>query len=152
MIILDVLLGRTTAIACHCSAAFAWSYSYLDRWDCSTAYYWWIFSFCSPLPFLFELAIALQFAACTQWATPWNASMVDTTFNPIWPCQLYNWPLLGLSVTTPFSVSSSFTEALRGTVRNNIKQSKYQENKNIKSLLWSDTFILEWFFAYEHSP
>jgi len=49
------------AIACHAVAAFMWSISYIERWDCSSPYSWYIFIFCSGLPLISELAVFIGF-------------------------------------------------------------------------------------------
>lgn len=57
----NLLLLSILAIVCHSVAAFIWSISYIERWDCSSPYSWYLFIFCSGLPLTSELAVFISF-------------------------------------------------------------------------------------------
>ncbi|XP_054288944.1 transmembrane protein 107-like [Macrosteles quadrilineatus] len=48
----------TLSVGCHASACVLMSQSLLDDWSCHS--YWWIFFFCSLIPGLVELAVAVN--------------------------------------------------------------------------------------------
>ncbi|XP_046441917.1 transmembrane protein 107-like [Daphnia pulex] len=54
-------LHSLLSIVCHTVAAFMWSISYIEQWDCSSPYSWYLFIFCSGLPLTSELAVFISF-------------------------------------------------------------------------------------------
>uniref|UniRef100_A0A1B6CPB6 Transmembrane protein 107 n=1 Tax=Clastoptera arizonana TaxID=38151 RepID=A0A1B6CPB6_9HEMI len=49
------------SIICHASASILLSKSLLDEWDCRI--YWWIFTFCSIIPFILEIGVFINVLA-----------------------------------------------------------------------------------------
>ncbi|KZS18405.1 Transmembrane protein 107 [Daphnia magna] len=47
--------------ACHTVAAFTWSISYVEQWDCSIPYGWYILCVCVGIPLLSELILFMGF-------------------------------------------------------------------------------------------
>uniref|UniRef100_A0A1B6FGN9 Transmembrane protein 107 n=1 Tax=Cuerna arida TaxID=1464854 RepID=A0A1B6FGN9_9HEMI len=48
----------TLSLGCHASACVLMAQSLLDNWSCHA--YWWIFGFCSVIPAVLEVAVALN--------------------------------------------------------------------------------------------